>query len=271
MRVSDPLLPQVASDFGTSLGAASFIVTAYSVSYGFTQVFSGVIGDRLGKCQAVAVACGLSGVLVLLCALSQSLPQLALARLVSAPAAAIIVPLGLAYIGDVVPYARRQTAVARYMAGQMIGMISGQVAGGIIGDHFGWRMVFVVLAGVFILSALALASQFRGNPWTKPVRHEGAARQGMIARYRALGASAVGALHRARRLHRRRRFLRWVYLRRGQSARPLRPELLHRRRDRRGLRSRLHPVCRHRPPHGGDTRRTRAGGRRRRGGDARHS
>ena len=113
MRVSDPLLPQVASDFGTSLGAASFIVTAYSVSYGFTQVFSGVIGDRLGKCQAVAVACGLSGVLVLLCALSQSLPQLALARLVSAPAAAIIVPLGLAYIGDVVPYARRQTACWR--------------------------------------------------------------------------------------------------------------------------------------------------------------
>ena len=190
LRVSDPLLPQVATDFGVSVGAASAIVTAYAVPYGLTQIFSGVIGDRLGKCQAVALACGLSGVLVLLCAVSQSLTQLTLARLVCAPGAAIIVPLGLAYIGDVVPYARRQTMLARYMAGQMTGMISGQIAGGIIGDHFGWRMVFVVVAGVFIVSGLALASQFRSNPWTKPIRHEDDARAGMIASYRALGASS---------------------------------------------------------------------------------
>ncbi len=189
LRVSDPLLPQVAGDFGASLGAASTIVTAYAVPYGLTQIFSGVIGDRLGKCQAVAIACGLSGVLVLLCALAQSLPQLALARLIGAPAAAIIVPLGLAYIGDVVPYARRQTMLARYMAGQMTGMITGQIAGGVIGDHFGWRAVFVVLAGVFIVAALALASQFRSNPWTRPIHHEGGARQGMIASYRTLWAS----------------------------------------------------------------------------------
>ena len=188
LRVSDPLLPQVAGDFGVNVGAASAIVTAYAVPYGLTQIFSGVIGDRLGKCQAVAIACGLSGVLVLLCAISQSLTQLTLARLVCAPGAAIIVPLGLAYIGDVVPYARRQTMLARFMAGQMTGMITGQIAGGIIGDHFGWRMVFVVVAAVFIASGLALASQLRSNPWTKPIEHEDGAQQGMIAGYRALGA-----------------------------------------------------------------------------------
>ncbi len=188
LRVSDPLLPQVAGDFGVSVGAASAIVTAYAVPYGLTQIFSGVIGDRLGKCQAVALACGLSGILVLLCAISQSLTQLTLARLVCAPGAAIIVPLGLAYIGDVVPYARRQTMLARYMAGQMTGMITGQIAGGIIGDDFGWRMVFVVVAAVFIVSGLALTTQFRSNPWTKPIQHEGATPRGMIASYRALGA-----------------------------------------------------------------------------------
>ena len=189
LRISDPLLPQVAADFGVRVGAASAIVTAYAVPYGFTQIFSGAIGDRLGKCQAVALACAASGVLVLLCAVSQSLSQLTLARLVCAPGAAIIVPLGMAYIGDVVPYERRQTMLARFMAGQMTGMITGQIAGGIIGDHFGWRMVFVAVAGVFIVSGLALASQFRGNPWTRPLQPEGAARRGMVASYRALGAS----------------------------------------------------------------------------------
>ena len=189
LRVSDPLLPQVAADFGVRVGAASAIVTAYAVPYGFTQIFSGAIGDKLGKCQAVALACMAAAVLVLLCAVSQSLTQLTLARLVCAPGAAIIVPLGMAYIGDVVPYERRQTMLARFMAGQMTGMITGQIAGGIIGDHFGWRMVFVAVAGVFIVSGLALASQFRSNPWTKPIEHEGGVRPRMIASYRAMGAS----------------------------------------------------------------------------------
>jgi MFS transporter, YNFM family, putative membrane transport protein len=188
LRISDPLLPQVAQDFFSTVGVASWIVTAYAIPYGLTQAFSGVIGDRLGKCQAVAAACAASCLLVLLCAGAQSVPQLALARFVSAPGAAIIVPLGMAYVGDAVPYKRRQTVLARFLAGQMCGMIAGQVFGGIIGDHFGWRMVFVALAFVFAGASFALASQFRGNPWTKPVHHQDAVRPGFIAGYRTLFA-----------------------------------------------------------------------------------
>ena len=188
LRISDPLLPQVAQDFSSTLGAASSIVTAYAIPYGLTQAFAGVIGDRLGKCQAVAAACAASCLLVLLCAGAQSVPQLALARFVSAPGAAVIVPLGMAYVGDAVPYARRQTVLARFLAGQMCGMIAGQVFGGIIGDHFGWRIVFVALAFVFAGAAFALASQFRGNPWTKAIHHEDAVRPGFIAGYRTLFA-----------------------------------------------------------------------------------
>ena len=186
LRVSDPLLPQVAQDFGSTLGAASSIVTAYAVPYGFTQIFSGVIGDRFGKCQAVAATCALSFLLVLLCAGAQSVPQLALARFIAAPGAAIIVPLGMAYVGDVVPYQRRQTVLARFLAGQMCGMIAGQVAGGIIGDHFGWRSVFLALAFVFAAAAVALATQFRGNRWTRAPHHDDIPREGFISAYRKL-------------------------------------------------------------------------------------
>jgi predicted MFS family arabinose efflux permease len=188
LRITDPLLPQVAQDFYASLGETASIVTAYAIPYGLTQAFAGVIGDRFGRCQAVAVACAVSCLLVLLCAGAQSVPQLALARFIAAPGAAIIVPLGMAYVGDAVPYARRQTVLARFLAGQMCGMIAGQVFGGVIGDHFGWRTVFVALAFVFAGASLALASQFRGNPWTRPVHHEDAVRPGFIAGYRTLFA-----------------------------------------------------------------------------------
>ena len=190
LRISDPLLPQIALDFGTSVGTASAIVTAYAVPYGLTQAFAGIFGDRFGKCQAVAATCMLSCLLVLLCALSRSLPQLTAARLICAPAAATIVPLGMAYVGDVVPYERRQPVLARFLSGQMMGTITGQVAGGIIGDYFGWRTVFYVLACVFAFAGLALMSQFAGNPWVKPLRRPPEHRPGLISDYRKLAASA---------------------------------------------------------------------------------
>ena len=165
LRISDPLLPQIALDFATSVGTASAIVTAYAVPYGLTQAFAGLLGDRFGKCQAVAATCALSCLLVLLCAFSQSLPQLTAARFICAPAAATIVPLGMAYVGDVVPYERRQPVLARFLAGQMLGMITGQIAGGVIGDHFGWRTVFFVLAVVF-----AFAGARAGEPVRRAIR-----------------------------------------------------------------------------------------------------
>ena len=35
MRVADPLLPQVAREFGVSAGDASIIATAFALAYGF--------------------------------------------------------------------------------------------------------------------------------------------------------------------------------------------------------------------------------------------
>ena len=189
LRVSDPLLPQIAADFGTSVGRASAIATAYAVPYGLAQAFAGLWGDRFGKCQAVAASCAISCVLVLLCALSQSLPQLTVARFICAPAAATIVPLGMAYVGDAVPYQRRQPILARFLTGQMIGTTAGQVAAGVIGDHFGWRSVFYMLALVFAISGGALATQFAGNPWTKPTRRPAEHKAGLIADYGKLIAS----------------------------------------------------------------------------------
>ena len=189
LRISDPLLPQIAADFGTKVGVASVIVTAYAIPYGLTQAFAGLLGDRFGKCQAVAATCILSCLLVLLCALSRSLPQLTAARFICAPAAATIVPLGMAYVGDVVPYERRQPVLARFLAGQMMGMITGQIVGGVVGDHFGWRTVFYVLAGVFAVAGFAIATQFAGNPWMKATHRPPEHRPGLIADYRKYAAS----------------------------------------------------------------------------------
>ena len=149
MRVTDSLLPQIAGDFHTTVGAAAMVVTAYAVAHGSIQLVIGPFGDRLGKYRAVAVMCAIGTVLVALCGMASSLPQLALTRLATGAAAGWIIPISMAYVGDVTPYEQRQPILGRYLTGQILGQLFGQAAGGVLGDLVGWRNVFFVLVRNF--------------------------------------------------------------------------------------------------------------------------
>ena len=119
VRVTDSLLPQIAADFGTTVGEAAIVVAAYSLSHGSIQLVIGPFGDRFGKYRTIAVMCGLAAVLVAICGTVQSLPALAAARFASGAAAGWIIPLSIAYVGDVTPYARRQPILGRcHVCGQ---------------------------------------------------------------------------------------------------------------------------------------------------------
>jgi predicted MFS family arabinose efflux permease len=171
VRVTDSLLPQIATDFGVTVGEASIVVAAYSVSHGSVQLVIGPIADRFGKYRTVATMCVLAAILVAICGTVQSLSALALARFASGAAAGWIIPISMAYVGDVTPRERIQPVLARYLSGQIIGQLSGQAAGGVLGDLFGWRNVFFVLAGMFALAAVGLIVELAANPRTRERAH----------------------------------------------------------------------------------------------------
>jgi predicted MFS family arabinose efflux permease len=186
VRVTDSLLPQIASDFGTTVGQASIVVAAYAVSHGSVQLIIGPIGDRFGKYRTVAVMCALATILVAICGTVQSLSGLAIARFASGAAAGWIIPISMAYVGDVTPYERRQPILARYLSGQIFGQLFGQAAGGVLGDLMGWRNVFFVLATMFALATAGLLFELLTNPRTRAKSHPDAAGGGFIADYAAV-------------------------------------------------------------------------------------
>ncbi|HEY3223609.1 MAG TPA: MFS transporter [Pseudolabrys sp.] len=175
VRVSDSLLPQIAADFGVSVGAASVVVTAYALAHGSVQLIIGPVGDRFGKYACVTAAAAMSTVLVLLCGLAGSLPALVAARLACGLSAGWIIPLAMAFLGDVVPYERRQQVLGTFLSGQILGQLFGQAAGGVLGDFFGWRQVFFFLAALFAIATIALLIEFSRNPITH-VGHASATR-----------------------------------------------------------------------------------------------
>jgi YNFM family putative membrane transporter len=167
LRVSDALLPQVSNDFAVSIGTASVIVTGYTVAYGFMQALYGPVGDRYGKYLVIAITTLVSALATFACAFAPTLTILTVARFLAAAASCAVIPLSMAWVGDVVPYEQRQTMLSRFISGQILGMVFGQIAGGILGDLIGWRMVFVVLAGVYVLAGLALLAEMRREARTR--------------------------------------------------------------------------------------------------------
>ena len=163
MRVADPLLPQVAREYAVSVGAAASIVTGFAVAYGLFQLVHGPLGDRYGKYRWAAAMTLLSAVGVGAAAASDSLMGLVALRIAAGATAAAIIPLSMAWIGDVVPYERRQATIARFLSGQILGSIFGQSAGGVFGEFLSWRWVFLLLALIYVAVAALMAFELRSG------------------------------------------------------------------------------------------------------------
>jgi MFS transporter, YNFM family, putative membrane transport protein len=183
VRVTDSLLPQIAADFGVTVGATSIVVTVYLLAHGSVQLVIGPIGDRFGKYRCMAIAAAVSTVMVAICGLAPSLSVLIAARLGSGLATGWIIPLALAFVGDVIPYERRQQVIGRFLSGQILGQLFGQAAGGVLGDWFGWRNVFFLLAGLLAIAAAGLWYELLRNPITHARHASAQPGRGFIADY----------------------------------------------------------------------------------------
>src|SRR5690554_13568 len=57
MRIMDPLLPFLSSEFHVSLSEAGQTITYFSITYGLSLFFIGAVGDRYGKLRVATWAC----------------------------------------------------------------------------------------------------------------------------------------------------------------------------------------------------------------------
>ncbi|MFO1191771.1 MAG: MFS transporter [Rhodoferax sp.] len=161
MRLCDPMLIALGQEFQVGTGDASAVVSAFAIAYGVLQFFYGPLGDRVGKLRVIVGATFACALFSLLTAFAPTLQALVIGRALMGAAAAGIVPLAIAWIGDQVAYERRQETLARFSGATLLGMMAGQWFGGFAVQHFGWRPAFAVLALVFLLAASVLLQQVR--------------------------------------------------------------------------------------------------------------
>jgi predicted MFS family arabinose efflux permease len=188
LRTTDPMLPMLASEFDIALGDASLVITVFSIAYGLAQLFFGPLGDRYGKYLVIACTTLASGFTSILCAMAPGFESLLAARLLAGISAAAIIPLSMAWIGDVIPYQQRQPVLARFLIGQILGLSIGILVGGLAADLDNWRLPFYLATLIFIGVGIALLSLNRRLPAQAlgTRRVEGRAVPRMIAEFREI-------------------------------------------------------------------------------------
>lgn len=160
-RICDAMLPELAREFDVGLAQAAQTVSVFALAYGLAQLGYGPLGDRFGKLRVLVGAALLCAAGSLAAVWAGGLDALLVTRLVVGLGAAGLIPLGLAWVGDHVPYDQRPVALARIGLGITLGILLGQVAGGLFADGPGWRWGFGAMALLFAGVGLWLSAEVR--------------------------------------------------------------------------------------------------------------
>ena len=163
--VVGPLLVTIAADFDVTLAGAAAVASLYFLLYGLSQPVWGLCSDRFGRVRTMRTTLAAACVFGVLSAFAPTLGLLVLARALTGACIAAAVPSALVYVGDVVPFARRQGVLTDLNAASALGITSAIGLGGVLAATVGWRAAFLlpaVLAGALALVLARLPEPPRG-------------------------------------------------------------------------------------------------------------
>ena len=147
-RLIDPLIPDIARDYGVSLATAATLATSYALTYAFAQPILGPVGDVIGKALLIRIGTALLAAALVATAFAPDFLVLSVVRALSGVAAGAIIPLAMAIIGDRVPIEGRQIAIGRFLFAILTAQLTGTVGAGLLATSLGWRGVMLVAAAV---------------------------------------------------------------------------------------------------------------------------
>jgi predicted MFS family arabinose efflux permease len=152
------LLPSLATDLHVSVSAAGQLITVFALAYAVGSPLVAVATAMIERRRLLLGSLAVFAAFNVVAALSTSYVTLMAARVGLALAAATFIPAASAYAVAVAPESRRGRALAIVYTGLTVATVVGVPAGILVGEHFGWRMTFVLVAALTGLAWAGLAA-----------------------------------------------------------------------------------------------------------------
>ncbi len=162
--VMNPVLEQIAREFGTSTGTAGLVVAAYGAPGIAVAVLAGPYSDRIGRKPFLVFGPLVMGAATLAAAIAPSFALIVAARIASGVGAAVIFPNINATIGDTFPYRERGSVLSTTISMNTLASIVGVPIAGIIAELLSWRLSLAIVGALAILAATVLLFRLERAP-----------------------------------------------------------------------------------------------------------
>lgn len=146
------LLPRIATDLSVSVPAAGNLVTAYAIGVVVGAPLLTAAAVRLRRRTALLLFMGLFAAGNLLAAVAPSFGVLLVARFLSGLPHGAFFGVGALVAASLVAEHRRASAVAAMLLGLTLANLVGVPITTALGSTAGWRLAFVVITGIALLS-----------------------------------------------------------------------------------------------------------------------
>ena len=152
------LLPDVARDLAVSIPSAGFLVTGYALGVAVGAPLLAVLTAKMPRKLSLQLLMGVFIVGNVLCAVAPGYSMLMVARVVTSFAHGSFFGIGAVVAASLVPAEKRASAIALMFTGLTLANVLGVPFGTFIGQEFGWRMAFWVVAALGVISLAGVAA-----------------------------------------------------------------------------------------------------------------
>src|SRR6188768_1765937 len=126
----------------------------FAMFYCFIAIPVGWLADRTNRVNVLSLACAIWSGATIACGMAGTYTQLVVARMVVGFGEAGGVPPSYAIITDTYPPGKRAAALGIFNLGPAIGAAIGVAFGAAIAERFDWRMPFIIIGIIGILTAI---------------------------------------------------------------------------------------------------------------------
>ncbi len=173
MYSTQPVLPQIGSEFHVSPAQAGLTLLAVTFALAFASLAAGRIADAIGTRRMMLICGTLLSVFSVAAPLAPTFAALVALRAAQGLAVPGITVAGLAYLHNELPASWRGRVSGFYIAANTLGGLVGRLGVGLTVESLGWRGGLGLVAGWVILGTLLLAatptSQRKATPYTPPL------------------------------------------------------------------------------------------------------
>lgn len=144
-------LPAMALDLGSDPISMNITITSYLIAVAMFVPISGWAADRYGARRVFIAAIALFTLSSLTCALSSSLTQLVISRVVQGLGGAMMVPVGRIILLRTIPKHNLLKAMAFLSMPALIGPMAGPPVGGLLVTYASWHWIFLINIPIGVL------------------------------------------------------------------------------------------------------------------------